>query len=61
MKKLAQINIQNKNLKSICIELNPSFNEHVEVFEILKKYFKRYSKENWHQGQEVFNHIFYKI
>ena len=53
--------IQNKNLKSICIELNPGFNEHAEVFEILKKYFKGYSKENWHQGQEVFNHIFYKI
>ena len=53
--------IQNKNLKSICIELNPSFNEHVEVFEILKIYFKKYSKEKWYDGQEVFNHIFYKI
>jgi FkbM family methyltransferase len=53
--------IQNKNLKSICIELNPGFNEHAEVFEILKKYFKGYSKGYRHQGQEVFNHIFYKI
>ena len=53
--------IQNENLKSICIELNPSFYEHVEVFEILKKYFNKYRKEKWYDGQEVFNHIFYKI
>ena len=53
--------IQDKNLRSICIELNPDFNEHAEVFEILKKYFKKPTKHNWYNGQEVFNHTFYRM
>ena len=33
--------IQDENLKSICIELNPKFDEHAEVFQVLEKYFKK--------------------
>ena len=46
------------NLKSICIELNPKFEEHVNVFEILKDNFNDYKKYQWYEGQEVFNYIF---
>ena len=53
--------IQDENLKSICIELNPDFNEHAEVFEILKRYFKKNIKHKWYDCQEVFNYTFYKI
>ena len=53
--------LKNKELKSICIELNPEFKEHKEVFDILKNNFNKYEKKNWYYGQIVFNHIFYKI
>lgn len=53
--------IQDENLKSICIELNPKFDEHAEVFQVLEKYFKKKIKHNWYDGQEVFNHTFYRI
>lgn len=52
--------LKNENLKSICIELNPKFNEHTEVFEILNKNFKKYKKHQWYDGQEVFNYTFDK-
>ena len=47
-----------KNLKSICIELNPKFKEHSEVLEILSNYFDDCKKYQWYEGQEVFNYIF---
>ena len=50
--------LESKNLKSICVELNPEFKEHSEVFEILSNYFKNYKKYQWYDGQEVFNYIF---
>ena len=53
--------LKKKELKSICIELNPEFNEHKEVFNILKNNFNKYEKKNWYDGQKVFNHIFYRI
>ena len=52
--------LKNEKLKSICIELNPKFNEHSEVFEILSKSFKKYKKHQYYEGQEVFNYTFDK-
>ena len=49
------------SLKSICIELCPDFDEHLEAMEILKKTFKKFNKHQWYDGQTVFNYIFYKI
>ena len=50
--------LKNNLLKSICIELNPKFEEHAKVFEILKDNFNDYKKYQWYEGQEVFNYIF---
>ena len=50
--------LDDKNLKSICVELNPNFNEHSEVVKILGEYFNDYKKFEWYNGQEVFNYIF---
>ena len=50
--------LDDKNLKSICIELNPNFDEHLKVIKILREYFKDYKKFVWYNGQEVFNYIF---
>jgi len=47
-------------LKSICIELNPNFHEHLKAYNILKNNFKKYEKFEWYKGQEVFNYIFYR-
>ena len=52
--------LKNNLLKSICIELNPIFEEHAKVFEILKDNFNDYKKYQWYEGQEVFNYIFKK-
>ena len=56
MKKTLSLN----ELKSICIELNPNFNEHLEAYNILKNNFKTYKKFEWYKGQDVFNYIFYR-
>ena len=48
-----------KELKSICIELNINFNEHLEAYNILKKSFKTHKKFQWYEGQDVFNYICY--
>ena len=56
MKKTLSLN----ELKSICIELNPNFDEHLESFNILKNIFKTYKKFEWYKGQDVFNYIFYR-
>ena len=50
--------LSSKKLKSICIELNPKFQEHSEVIEILNNHFDKYKKCQWYEGQEVFNYIF---
>jgi FkbM family methyltransferase len=50
--------LDDKNLKSICVELNPNFNEHSKVFKILGEYFNNCKKFEWYSGQEVFNYIF---
>lgn len=50
--------LDDKNLKSICVELNPNFNEHSKVVKILCEYFNDYKKFEWYNGQEVFNYIF---
>ncbi len=50
--------LDDKNLKSICVELNPNFNEHSKVVKILREYFNDYKKFEWYNGQEVFNYIF---
>ena len=50
--------LDDKNFKSICVELNPNFNEHSKVVKILCEYFNDYKKFEWYNGQEVFNYIF---
>ena len=50
--------LKNKNLKSICVELNPNFDEHSKVMKILSNYFQDYKRYEWYDGQEVFNYIF---
>ena len=50
--------INDKNLKSICIELNPKFDEHNQVLKILENNFKNYKKHKWYEEQSVFNYTF---
>lgn len=56
MKKTLNLN----ELKSICIELNLNFSEHLDAYNILKNNFKTFKKFEWYKGQDVFNYIFYR-
>ncbi len=51
--------IKQKNLKSICIELNPNYAEHQNVLEILKKNFPKYQKI-YKRKQINYNYFFKK-
>ena len=50
--------LDSKHLQSICIELNPLFDEHIEVLKILKIQFKEFKKYQWYENQKVFNYVF---
>ena len=54
--------LEDKNLKSICIELSElnKFQEHAEAFQILKNKFNVYEKNHWYEGQKIFNYIFHR-
>ena len=51
--------IKQKSLKSICIELNPKYEEHIQVIEILKKDFPKYKKFVY-KSEINYNYIFEK-
>ena len=52
--------LKDKNLKSICIELNPETSEGKEIIQILSKDFPNYKKIPWYKNQVVVDYIFEK-
>ena len=51
--------LTDKNLRSICIELDPEFHEHKKVIDILNNSgFTKCRKYTWYEGQTIFNYVF---